>query len=384
MNPLPEEAGGITPWLERVAGLVPAIQEARDTVETLGHLPPDLVARLRDAELYRLWVPRSLGGHEVPPAVMLHVVEEIARHDGSVAWSMMAGANSALLAARLPEAGGREIFGDPLTVVAGSLHTAGTAVRVDGGYRLTGRWRLASGCAEASWLICSASVADEPDSGGAHIFFVRAAESEVIHEWNAVGLRGSGSNGFRVTDVFVPEHRHIAPGAELVVDGPLYRSSMAHFINPPLGALALGIAEDAIGCFHELAQKKTARGSDLTLSERGTVQEKVGTARSLVRSARADRGDHARHGDRGQERGGGRRHPLHRSRIQLRGRVQQARPLLPRRQRGQPPRRGVAAGVRAGRPLRVDGAVAAVGGLRDPGTGPSPRRPPGTTPRTVP
>jgi len=287
MNPLPEEAGGITPWLERVAGLVPAIQEARDTVETLGHLPPDLVARLRDAELYRLWVPRSLGGHEVPPAVMLHVVEEIARHDGSVAWSMMAGANSALLAARLPEAGGREIFGDPLTVVAGSLHTAGTAVRVDGGYRLTGRWRLASGCAEASWLICSASVTDEPDSSGAHIFFVRAAESEVIHEWNAVGLRGSGSNGFRVTDVFVPEHRHIAPGAELVVDGPLYRSSMAHFINPPLGALALGIAEDAIGCFHELAQKKTARGSDLTLSERGTVQEKVGTARSLVRSARA-------------------------------------------------------------------------------------------------
>ncbi|WP_327710610.1 acyl-CoA dehydrogenase family protein [Streptomyces sp. NBC_00464] len=287
MNPLSEEAGEVASWLARVAALVPAIQEARDTVEATRHLPPALVARLRDADLYRLWVPRSLGGHEVPPRVMLRVVEEIARHDGSVAWSMMAGANSALLAARLPEAGGREVFGDPLTVVAGSLHNGGTAVRVDGGYRLTGRWRLASGCAEASWLICSASVTDEPGTGSPHIFFVPAAEAEIIHEWDAVGLRGSGSNGFRVADVFVPERLHITPGAELVVDGPLYRSSMAHFINPPLGALALGIAEDAIGCFHDLAQKKTSRGSDLTLSERGAVQEKVGTARSLVSSARA-------------------------------------------------------------------------------------------------
>lgn len=104
MNPLSEEAGEVASWLARVAALVPAIQEARDTVEATRHLPPALVARLRDADLYRLWVPRSLGGHEVPPRVMLRVVEEIARHDGSVAWSMMAGANSALLAARLPEA----------------------------------------------------------------------------------------------------------------------------------------------------------------------------------------------------------------------------------------------------------------------------------------
>lgn len=279
-------------WHARLAELVPAIEAGRDAAERARRLPQEMVDALRDAGFYRMWVPRRYGGYEAEPAVMLEVVEELARHDPSLAWSMMASVNSALLAARLPEEGGIEIFADPQTVVAGSLHRGGVAVPAPGGHILTGRWRLASACMEASWLIATAAVGTTPEAaaesdGEPHIFFVPAAQARFIDDWHAIGLRGSGSNSFAVEDVFVPDHRHIVPGAPLVVDGPLYRGPLAHFINPPLGALALGIAADAVAAFVELAQKKTARGNSLPLSERHSIQDRVGEASCLISAARA-------------------------------------------------------------------------------------------------
>ncbi len=279
-------------WQARLREIVPAIEAVRDEAERARRLPQKLVDALRDAGFYRMWVPRCYGGHEVEPLTMLEVVEEIARHDASVAWSMMASINSALLAARLPRAGAAEIFGDSETVVAGSLHRGGVAVPASGGHVLTGRWRLASACMEASWLIATASVGEGPDAASAseaesHIFFVPAEQASFIDDWHSIGLRGSGSNSFAVESVFVPDTRRIAPGARLVVDGPLYRGPLAHFINPPLGALALGIAADAVAVFAELAAKKTSRGSDLPLSERHSIQDRVGEAWCLIAAGRA-------------------------------------------------------------------------------------------------
>ena len=143
-NPETEE------WVRRVRSIVPDIIEWREVAEENRHLPKELAHALRDAGLFRLWVPKMLGGPEVGPHTMVAVVEELARHDGSVAWTLMASANSALLAAYLPLDGAREVFGPADSIVAGSLHPSGNAKAVSGGFRVTGRWRLASGVLNAT------------------------------------------------------------------------------------------------------------------------------------------------------------------------------------------------------------------------------------------
>ncbi|WP_054814613.1 acyl-CoA dehydrogenase family protein [Nocardia arizonensis] len=276
-------------WLAVLAEVVPVIQKCRETIETQRGLTPALVDTLRDAGLYRLWVPRELGGYEVHPLTMLAIVAEVARHDGSVAWALMAGANSALLAARMPREGGQEVFGDPRGIIAGSLHDGGTARAVTGGYLLSGQWRLASGCREATWIIASARVSDAGDDRTVlgdrpHTFLVPRTECTVLETWNAVGMRGSGTHEFAIAETFVPSHRVIEPPMRTVIDGPLYRPAMAHFINPPLAALALGIAGDAIAVFTEIALRKRSRNSDQVIAARHSIQEKVGEAHGLVDS----------------------------------------------------------------------------------------------------
>lgn len=275
-------------WIARVHDIASVIIAHRDQGEAKRRLARPIIEALRDAGFYRMWVPRALGGHEVDPITMLRVVEELARLDGATAWSMMACANSALLAARLPLEGAAEVFGDPDVIVAGSLHDGGFATRVPGGYRVAGRWRLASGSMSATWLLCAATVirdGGEPDES--RIFFVPATGATVIDVWQAIGIRASETNDFVVDDLFVPERRCTVPAGERTAEGPLYAGPMAQLINPPLGAVALGIGAEAIDAFVELAQVKRFGRSAVAFSEHHGVQERVGEAYALVASGRA-------------------------------------------------------------------------------------------------
>lgn len=274
------------PWATRVAELAGEIERLRPRTEREGEVPAELVRQLAAAGFFRLLLPRELGGHEADPVTVLETVRHTARHDASVAWLLMASMNSALLAARMDPEGAAEVFGDPLSVVAGSLHRGGTARRDGDGYRLSGRWRLASGCAAARWLICGAAVDGEPSDRPATLLVERAAAT-VVRSWDAVGLRGSGTDDFEVGDAWVPARRMLPPGARSRIDRPLYRSAMAHFINPPLAAVALGIADDALPAFAATAAVKTSRGTKETISRLATVQDTYGRALAL-RDAAAD------------------------------------------------------------------------------------------------
>lgn len=271
-------------WLGRADRIAPLILEWRDAGERKRCLPDPIVDSLKDQGFFRLWVPRALGGFEVAPATMIRVVEAIARYDGSVAWMLMASANSALLSAYLPIDGASEVFRSPQSVVAGSLHRGGEATIVPGGFRLTGRWRLATGVLNATWIICTAAVGRD---GRDHIFIVSAKECRILDVWDPPGLRGTGTHDFEVEDVFVPERRHAPPGGHHSVQGPLYDGQMAPLINPPLAAVAFGIARDALDEFTRLSRsKKPARGNG-TLSERSTIHELVGRAEARLLAARS-------------------------------------------------------------------------------------------------
>jgi len=69
--------------------LAPGIRAASDEIERGRTLTEPIVQALADAGLYRMFLPRSLGGGEVEPLTYFDVVEELTRADSAVGWSVL-------------------------------------------------------------------------------------------------------------------------------------------------------------------------------------------------------------------------------------------------------------------------------------------------------
>jgi len=285
-----------TDLIDAARALAPLIESYREESERERTLPSALVTALTQADLLRMYVPKSRGGLEADPFTCVRVLEELAKADGAVAWNVFNWATGGLFGARLAEPAAHDIFGgDPSVVISNSLAPKGRAEAVEGGYRLTGRWPLASGCAHASWLVAGSVIIEggqprfRPDGApDVRLMFVPRAECAIIDTWYAAGLRGTGSNDFSVQEAFVPQERTFAfPDGPSHEPGPLYRGSIFHMLHPIFGAVALGIARAALDTFTELAGRKVPSRTASLLRDRATVQAQLAQAEALVRSARA-------------------------------------------------------------------------------------------------
>jgi alkylation response protein AidB-like acyl-CoA dehydrogenase len=275
--------------------LAPRIRAAADVLEAGRRLPGDLVAAMAGAGIFRMCVPRSLGGGELEVVDMLETIEELARADGSAGWCAMIGATSGLVSAYLPGPFAREIYADPALVTGGVFAPSGKAIAVAGGYEVSGRWAFASGGEHCAWLMGGCVVSDDgaprllasgaPDT---RMMLFPAAEVEVIDTWTVSGLRGTGSHDIRVAHVFVPAGRSVS----LITDpprepGPLYRFPVFGLLALGIAAVALGVARRAIDELAALAGGKTPSGSRRRLAERAVVQVQVSEAEAAVGAARA-------------------------------------------------------------------------------------------------
>ena len=277
-----------------VGSLTQMIREECEIVDRTRAIPASVVDALRDAGVFHLLVPRTVGGAEIEPLTFLRVVEEVSYADGSAGWCTMIGGSYGTFGGMLPPEGAREIFGDPATISAGNFRPdKGVAEAVDGGYRVSGCWELASGSSHARWYIAGAMlVHDGAPLMGAdgrplmREFFFPASEARVIDTWDSTGLRGTASHDYEVRDVFVPEHRTLwfqEPPSER---GALYRMPPVAMFATFIAAVQLGIARHAIDAFVELATTKIPTMSQIILADRVTAQASLGRATAMVSSAR--------------------------------------------------------------------------------------------------
>src|ERR1700731_3539415 len=136
-----------------LAGDQTVISRAAAEIESTRRLPPELLDKLHDAGLFRLLMPRSSNGIETDPLTFFHVIETIARADGSTAWCLSQAGGCAMSAAYLDLPVAKAIFGDdPRAVLAWGPGPRVKAIESEGGYKVTGVWAFASGCRHATWL----------------------------------------------------------------------------------------------------------------------------------------------------------------------------------------------------------------------------------------
>ena len=273
--------------LPRVASEIgPVLREHASETETGRRLAAPAMAALREAGLFRMLLPRSLGGQEADPVTFAQTVEAVAREDSAAAWALQANLGH-WWAARYPEEGVEEIYGDgPDAMMAAAFHPPVAGVSVDGGYRLTGRRPLASTVHDAQWLFVTALAGQEAIGA-----IVAAADVAVLDTWYSLGMRGTDSNDVELQDAFVPARRTFPlmpayePGAHF--GGPLYRMSAVAMQAAVLAPIALGAAAEAVDALRALAPSKTSLGTMRTLRDRPTTHIALARAEGLVRAGRA-------------------------------------------------------------------------------------------------
>ena len=301
-QPAGQATAGDSPVLRAAIGLAEQIRAASAEIERGRRLPAGIAAAMKDAGVFGMAMPRAWGGLEVDPLTQFRVIEALAMADGSVGWCAMIGCDGGYMTAFLDQDVGRAMYPDLLMATAAAATTTGQAVRVPGGYRVSGRFPFVSGCNHCEWLWLGCVVHENGvarvDGNGVpetRQCFVRLSECDILDTWHTTGLRGTGSNDVFIRDMFVEEARTFSFQDPTLIKrpGPLYAFPFLFIAKG--AAPALGVARHAIDAVIESAATKPARRYTVgerieaakVLRDDVYVQDAVGRAETHLAAARA-------------------------------------------------------------------------------------------------
>jgi indole-3-acetate monooxygenase len=260
--------------------------------DTNGRLAPSTVAALKSARVFDIGVPVELGGLEFSPRQVIQVIERVTEMDASTGWVVMAlQMITGTTAAYLGDEATAELFSGPdYPLMAGHGTKFGQAKRVEGGYRISGRWHFASGSQLAD-VIHTAAVDDD---GEPLIFTLPKSSCTMIDNWDVMGLRATSSHDYTIDDVFVPDAYvyHVATKTPLH-GGAIYELGLANMSGIQHGGWALGMGKRLLEEMRALAKVKSQRpgdgtGSDQFYAEYAQAEARMRSARALLMETWAD------------------------------------------------------------------------------------------------
>ncbi|GAA1226608.1 acyl-CoA dehydrogenase family protein [Prauserella halophila] len=274
--------------MERLDTITPVLEENADQGEELGRLSDEAAKALWESGVFKVGIPRELGGYEFSPRQVIDTIAKVSYADASAGWAFMAlqmvtGTTAAYLG---PDAVA-ELFPDPAgdghALIAGQGTKLGTAVKTDGGYRISGRWHFASGISMATH-IHTAALCEE--TGEALIFTLPKEQATVIDNWDVMGLRGTSSHDYVCEDLFVPDsHVYDIATTTTLHGGAIYRMGLANMSGICHTGWALGVGRRMLDELKALAAKKTG-GPNASVDTQQFYAE-YAQAEAKLRSARA-------------------------------------------------------------------------------------------------
>jgi len=267
----------------RCRDLAPTLATHAGEGEALRRVPDAVLAAVREADLLRILVPRSLGGHGGSLADLCEGTRELARGDVASAWTVSFLMVHSWFLARFPATWRDGLFAeDPAPTAAAPLAPTGTLTPVDGGYRVDGRWAWATAVHHSDWVIVHGI-----DTGvelATRFAVVPVADVTVEDVWHTSGMRATGSDTVVVEDLVVPADQTLA-GADLfepgrgVADDHLVALPLIPVLSLTASAPALGAAEAAVAAYQErLADRVLAYSLGERAAEQPVAQVRLGAA----------------------------------------------------------------------------------------------------------
>ena len=282
----------------RAHAIAPLLRAEGPRIEALGQLTPTVVEALHAQGLYRTLLPGQLNGYGAGLQTFFKVMETLAAADASTAWCVGQASGCSMAAAYVEPAIAQEIWGDdPRGVLAWGFQLEGRARPVPGGYNVTGKWGFGSGGHHASWMGAHCHV-ERPDgslmqdANGALIertMLLRQDQINWLSTWDVVGLRGTGSDTYTVTDLFVPDRYSVRRDldAERRIDDPFFRFTTTSAYSCGFAAVSIGIARGMVDELKSLAQSKKPSHTARTLRDSTVMHHLVAENEAKLRSARA-------------------------------------------------------------------------------------------------
>ena len=271
--------------------LIPLIRELRHTTENDRRIAEPIVKAIRKSDLCRMLLDTGAPPRYTPEE-WLRVLETLAGVEASVSWLVWNNTLPCFWARFLDDAGRARLFGDASRLFAGSTRPTGQAVATQGGFRLSGRWSLVSGCELADYLhLISLVYADgaprmlAPGQPDLRLLFVPKGRYAILDTWHVGGLRGSGSHDVVVEDVFVPVEDSFAPAPPVASNSPLAQLPAIPMMIAGIGAQFLGMARAALAVTIEILRNKVSVDPGASIRERPSVLADIASYSAAVTAA---------------------------------------------------------------------------------------------------
>lgn len=284
--------------IERARALIPFLRQHAPANDKATKLVPEVVNALHENGLFRYIQPKVWGGMELDFVSYFDIPEMLARGDISAAWVVANLASHHRGLSLWPREAHEEIWGkSPDTLIASGIAFAqGSASRVAGGLKLSGKWGFSSGVDHSSWEQLACIVKDDAGKPVDWVMCqVPLADCQVIDDWQTLGMRGTGSRTVQCKDVFVPDHRaismHVARPGHEYPGHKIHTNPMFKVPTPALGGhciagCAVGNAAAMLEMTAELVKQRSTAYTGAKMRDFQTVQLRIGMAGAKIDAVR--------------------------------------------------------------------------------------------------
>ncbi|HXK18624.1 MAG TPA: acyl-CoA dehydrogenase family protein [Polyangiaceae bacterium] len=257
-----------TDWIAVVREIGPSFAERAAAHDAEDSFVAENYAALKERGFFAAGVPGELGGGDASHSELCAIVRELARYCGSTALSFSMHTHNVATQAlswrggnKAPEPLLRRIAAEKLVLATSGgsdwLAGSGKLVKVEGGFRMSGRKIFSSGVPSANFFTTT-GIYDDPQNGPTLCHFAIPLPAEgfnILDTWRVHGMRGTGSTDVELKDVFIPD---AAMGGVKRTPGKWH--PFLHLVTlsalPIVYAAYLGVAESAREIALNMAKKK--------------------------------------------------------------------------------------------------------------------------------
>lgn len=259
----------------RVAALLPRIAELAAETERNRRVPDETIEALRQAGMWRVYVPKEYGGTEETVLEVVRAIRAVAGVCASTAWVIGVLCAHPFITSLYSRKLQDEFWSTgPDTLASTSGLPITRAKIVEGGLRVTGRFPFSSGCLHSSWAMVGVSAPDPSQTNSErfrtpYFCLVPRSDYEIEDDWDVMGLCGTASRTLVFNDVFIPSYRIEMSGAmvnrytkgEGLHKGPLWTAGYGATIGTALTPVFLGLADAMLREVTKKVQGRTVPGT---------------------------------------------------------------------------------------------------------------------------
>ena len=284
---MPERASMEEALIARAHGLAKVFAQRAAAEDELRAPLDETIADMIESGILATLTPGVYGGYELDFATAAEIIKVLSAANPSAGWVAAFYMGAAWRLNIFSEQAQREIFRDkPYVLSAGQAAPLREVVRVPGGYHITGQTPWGSGSVHAEWIVFMGLATGGGAEPAPMAFLVPRAETEVLDTWHIAGMRGTGSNDIRVTDVFVPEYRAVSfvdvlegtTAGQAVHANPMYQFPFIPFLMVEVVPVVTGILRGATSAFEARVRERQGTISGAEAAAQQATQMRLGRA----------------------------------------------------------------------------------------------------------